>query len=457
MARDNHAIAMTEGPLLGILVRVAIPIALSNFVQSSYDLVNGLWLGQLGEDAIAAVTASGPIFGVLISLGSGLSTAGAVLIAQNAGAKRFEALDHVAAQTLLMVAAMALAFTLFGLVASAPLLRLIGVEPEIASLANTYLAIRYAGMIPMFAFMAIQAMLQAVGEVRFAMRVQIASLALNAALDPLLIFGFGPLPALGVSGAAIATVVSQLAALLVVLHHMLSGHSSLHLRKRHFRPDLGHIWLATGLGVPASVEQAIRTFSSLLLMSLAASFGTVGLASYGVGTRLLFFWFALIIGLSVAVATVVGQNVGAGRIDRAEAAARIGAWLGFGSLTLVGLALLPFVPSIMAALAPGETEVIARASTFAYVYLPFMGLGTAGQVMLGVFRGAGSTRQSMTLSVAQQWLFQMPAALVLALWTPAGIDGVWWSYPIGGAALTAMTLLWFHHGPWRRRLVTASA
>ncbi|HEY6814342.1 MAG TPA: MATE family efflux transporter [Croceibacterium sp.] len=457
MARDNHAIAMTEGPLLGILVRVAIPIALSNFVQSSYDLVNGLWLGQLGEDAIAAVTASGPIFGVLISLGSGLSTAGAVLIAQNAGAKRFEALDHVAAQTLLMVAAMALAFTLFGLVASAPLLRLIGVEPEIASLANTYLAIRYAGMIPMFAFMAIQAMLQAVGEVRFAMRVQIASLALNAALDPLLIFGFGPLPALGVSGAAIATVVSQLAALLVVLHHMLSGHSSLHLRKRHFRPDLGHIWLATGLGVPASVEQAIRTFSSLLLMSLAASFGTVGLASYGVGTRLLFFWFALIIGLSVAVATVVGQNVGAGRIDRAEAAARIGAWLGFGSLTLVGLALLPVVPSIMAALAPGETEVIARASTFAYVYLPFMGLGTAGQVMLGVFRGAGSTRQSMTLSVAQQWLFQMPAALVLALWTPAGIDGVWWSYPIGGAALTAMTLLWFHHGPWRRRLVTASA
>src|SRR6478735_2666997 len=149
MARDNHAVAMTEGPLLGILVKVAIPIALSNLVQSSYDIINALWLGQLGEAAIAGVTASGPIFGVLISLGSGLSTAGAVLIAQNAGAKRFAALDHVAAQTLLMVAAMALAFTAFGLLASAPLLRLIGVEPEIAGLANGYLAIRYAGMIPM--------------------------------------------------------------------------------------------------------------------------------------------------------------------------------------------------------------------------------------------------------------------------------------------------------------------
>jgi putative MATE family efflux protein len=457
MARHNHAIAMTEGPLLGVLVRVAIPIALSNLVQSSYDLINGLWLGQLGESAIAAVTASGPIFGVLISLGSGLSTAGAVLIAQNAGAKRFEALDHVAAQTLLMIAAMALGFTLLGLAASAPLLRLIGVEPQIASLANGYLAIRYAGMVPMFAFMGIQAMLQAVGEVRFAMRVQIASLALNAALDPLLIFGFGPVPALGVNGAAIATVLSQVAALLIVVHHMLSGHSSLHLRMRHFRPDFGHIRLATGLGVPASVEQAIRTFSSLLLMSLAASFGTVGLASYGVGTRLLFFWFTPIIGLSIAAATVVGQNIGAGRIDRAEAAARIGAWLGFGTLTLVGLVHLPFVPWIMAALAPGEAEVIARASTFAYIYLPFMGIGCAGQVMLGVFRGAGSTRQSMTLSVAQQWLFQMPAALALALWTPVGIDGIWWSYPIGGFALAALTLVWFHRGPWRRRLVAAGA
>src|SRR5204863_2864150 len=121
------------------------------------------------EEAIAAVAASGPIFGVLTSLGSGLSTAGAVLIAQNAGARRFEALDHVSAQTLLMVAAMALAFTVVGVTASPALLRLIGVEPEIALQANEYLFIRYAGMIPMFAFMAIQAMLQAVGEVRFAM------------------------------------------------------------------------------------------------------------------------------------------------------------------------------------------------------------------------------------------------------------------------------------------------
>jgi putative MATE family efflux protein len=457
MAKAHSVVTMTEGPLLGILIRVAVPITLTNLVQSSYDIVNALWVGQLGEAAIAAVAASGPIFYVLISLGSGLSTAGAVLIAQNAGAGRHDALDHITAQTLLMVGAMALAFTLAGAATSSLALHLIGVEPRIAGLASEYLAIRYVGMVPMFAFMGMQAMLQAVGEVRFAMRVQIGSVLLNALLDPIFIFGLGPIPATGVAGAAWATVISQVVAMLIILHHMLTGRSVLHLRGHHFRPDFPHVRLALNLGVPASVEQAIRTFSSLLLMSLAASFGTVGLASYGVGTRLLFFWFTPILGLSIATAAVVGQNIGAGRIDRAEQAGRIGAWLAFAALTAVGLALIPFVPAIMSALAPGEIEVIESASTFAYIYLPFLGLGAVGQVLLGVFRGAGSTGQSMALSIAWQWLFQMPTAWALALWTPLGINGIWWCYPLGGAALTAVCLAWFFHGPWRRRLVAADA
>jgi Na+-driven multidrug efflux pump len=183
---------MTQGSLAGILLRVAAPIAFTNLVQSSYDIVNAFWVGRLGENAIAAVAASGPLFGVLISLGSGLATAGAVLIAQYAGARRADMLDHVAAQTLLMVAMVALVFTAIGASVVSPMLRWIGVAPEIHDLAAAYLHIRYAGMIPMFGFMALQAMLNAVGEVRFAMRIQIASIILNAALDPLLIFGAGP-------------------------------------------------------------------------------------------------------------------------------------------------------------------------------------------------------------------------------------------------------------------------
>jgi len=456
VAGKNAAISMTEGPLLGILIRVAVPVTLTNLVQSSYDLVNAFWVGRLGEGAIAAVAASGPLFYVLISLGSGLATAGAVLIAQNAGAKRLDALDHVAAQTLVMVGTMALVFTVLGLTASPPLLRLIGIAPDVRSLTLDYLSVRYLGMVPMFGFMAMQAMLQAVGEVRFAMRVQIGSLIVNALLDPVLILGLGPFPGLGVRGAALATVVAQLAALLIIFHHLLAGHSALHVRRHHFRPDRAHIWLATRLGVPAGLEQGVRTFSSLLLMSVAASFGTIGVASYGVGIRFLFFWFTPIIGLAAATATVVGQNIGAGLTERAETASRLSAKVGFLGLTAIGLIQIPLVPTIMAVLAPGEPQVIAGASTFAYIYLPFLGLSVVQQTMLATFRGAGSTKQSMLLSMAQHWLFQLPTAFILSQLTPLGILGVWWCYPIGSAGAALTGLLWFRYGSWRRRLVPAA-
>lgn len=444
---------MTEGPLLRVLLRVALPITLTNLVQSAYDIVNAYWVGRLGGDAIAAVAASGPLFFVLISLGSGLSTAGAVLIAQNAGARRFEALDHVAAQTLLMVGLIALAFSAIGLAAALPLLRLIGVEPGIQDLAVSYLDVRYFGMLPMFSFMAMQAMLQAVGEVRYAMQVQIASVVANALLDPLLIFGVGPIPGLGVRGAALATVLVQLGALAILLRHLGSGRSRLHLRRRHFAPDWNHIRLATGLGLPASIEQGIRTFSSLLLMSLAAGFGTLGLASYGVGIRPLSLWFPPMIGLSIATAAVVGQNIGAGLVARAEAAARLAAMTGFLGLTAIGLLQWPLARLIMQQLAPGEPQVVAGATTFAHVYYPFLGVLAVPQVFLGAFRGAGSPRHSMVISIVMQWGFQMPGAYLLAFGTPLGIQGIWWSYPIANGAGTVLCLVWFLRGPWRRRLI----
>ncbi len=449
MARGGR-VDMTEGPLLGILLRVALPITLTNLSQSSFELINAFWVGRLGAGAIAAVAASGPLFSVLLSLGSGLATAGAVLIAQNAGARLHQVLDHVTAQTLLMVACMAAFFALIGEAFSSPLLRLIGVEPAVHDLAAHYLHIRYLSMVPMFCFMATQAMLQAVGEVRFAMLVQMGAIVCNILLDPLLIFGLGPVPALGVGGAAVATVLVQTGALAVALHHLLSGRSALHLRMRDFRPDLRHLRRAVALGVPACIEQGIRTFSSLLLMSLAAGFGTLALAAYGVGTRLLFLWFSPIIGLSIATAVVVGQNIGAGLEARARAAARLSAWLGFLGLTAVGLGLMPFAPAIMRTLAPGQEAVIAEASRFAWIYLPFLGLMAVPQALLGAFRGAGSTTQSMTISIIMQWVFQMPSAWIIALATSLGVLGVWWSYPIANCAATILCLLWFRYGPWRR-------
>jgi putative MATE family efflux protein len=445
-------IDMTQGPLLGVLLRVAAPITAANLAQSVHQLINAWFVGRLGADAIAAVAASGPLFQLLLSLGSGLSTAGAVLVAQNIGAGRGEAADHVAAQTLLTVVAVGLAFALTGYALAPATLRLIGVEANVFDLTWQYLSVTYVGLIPMFAFLALQAMLQSAGEVRFAMKMMVGAVVLNAMLDPLLIFVAG----WGVAGAATATVVAQSLAFAALLHHMLTGRSALHLKRREFRPDSGHIRRALGLGLPASVEQGARTFGSLLLMSLSAYFGTVGLAAYGIGTRLLFFWFVPMMGLSIATSAVVGQNIGAGHMARAEHAAKVAGWLGFLGFTAVGLLLIPLAEPLMRALAPHQPDVVREAVTFCWIFSPFLGVLALPQVLNGVFRGAGSTRQAMTISLLMQYAFQMPAAWLLALATPLGVLGVWWSYPIANVCAAALCIGWLLKGSWRRDLVRPS-
>lgn len=444
-----NRVTMTEGPLLGVLLRVAGPITAANLAQSTHQIVNAFFVGRLGADAIAAVAASGPLFGVLLSLGSGLSTAGAVLVAQNIGAGKKDTADHVAAQTLLMVLAVGVAFAIAGLVLAPLTLQLIGVEAAVSRLTLQYLAITYLGLTPMYAFLALQAMLQSAGEVRFAMKVMLGAVLLNAALDPLLIFGLK----LGVPGAALATVIAQGTAFVLLLRHLMTGHSALHLKRPDFRPDWSHIRRALGLGLPASIEQGARTFGSLLLMSLAALFGTVSLAAYGVGTRPFFFWFAPMIGLSIATSAVVGQNIGAGRMDRAEQAARISAWLGFIGFTAIGLIHLPILRPLMALLAPGEGAVVDEAVTFGWAVFPFLGLMAVTQSLNGVFRGAGSTRQAMAISLVMQYAFQIPFAWGAALFTTLGVLGIWWSYAVSNFAASLLCIAWLLRGPWRRNLV----
>ncbi|HKJ73516.1 MAG TPA: MATE family efflux transporter [Alphaproteobacteria bacterium] len=442
---------ITEGSLLKALLRLALPIIIAQSLSTSYQLVNTFWVGRLGAAAVAAVSLSGPLVFVLISLGGGLSIAGAVFVAQYSGARQTEKVNHVAAQTILMVAGVGLSFTLIGLLSAHAVLTFMGVGPDLMPKALAYLHISYLGVPLFFGFMIFQSVLQGVGEVRYPLYVIAGSVALNAVLDPLLIFGWGPVDGRGVVGAALATLCSQAFTAIVGMSVLFTGRYGVHLKMTHFTPDFPFMKRAFMLGVPASVEQSARSLGALFLTSLATGFGTVPLAAYGLGTRILMFFFLPMMGLSASTATVVAQNIGAGRMDRAEQTAKVAGWLGFLSLTGLGLLIFPVVGPFSRFLVPADLHVANLGAQFVHVVAPAFGILAVQQVFSGVFRGAGRTMQAMILSIMGQWLLQIPISYMLSIHDKIGVAGIWWGYPVAGVISLVITIWWFSRGAWKNR------
>lgn len=447
----------TEGPILGALVALAIPIVATNVFQSLYQLIDTFWVGRLGADAVAAVSLSFPILFFMISLGGGMAVAGAIVVAQTFGAGNREAVDHAAGQTLLVVGVISAALSLAGYLVSGPIMAVFTPEPQVADMAIRYLEISFLGLVAVFVYFVFQALLRGVGDVKTPMMVVAGTVVLNFFLDPLLILGLGPVPALGVAGAAWATIGAQGLAGLLGMGILFSGRYGVHLRPRHFAPDRAVVLRILRLGIPSSIEQSTRALGLAVMMLLVASFGTTVIASYGIGSRILSFVIIPAMGLSMATTTVVGQNVGARMNDRAAAGGRIGMLAGFVGLSIAGAFLFVFADPVVRAFVPGEPEVIAIGTHFMHIMAPAFGFFGVQMVMSGTLSGGGNTMAAMALSILSFWVLRFPVAWVLA--TPVGLgpDGVFWSFPISNILAAVISVGWFLRGTWIRRVVGEEA
>ena len=222
--------ALLEGPILRSLLTLAVPIMLATILQSAYQLTDAFLVGRLGGNAVAAVSVSFPLTFLMIALGAGMAIAGSTLIAQYYGAGNQTMVDHVAAQTLIMVVLASVAFGSLGYVMAPTVLRLMGVEPDVLLGAIQFLRVSFVGLVFVFSFAMIQAVLRGVGEVRGPVVIVLGTVLLNFALDPLLIFGAGPVPATGVAGAALATVFTQSLAAVAGLGILFSGRFGIKLK-----------------------------------------------------------------------------------------------------------------------------------------------------------------------------------------------------------------------------------
>lgn len=453
--RPSGRAQLLEGPVLKSLFALAIPIVLANILQAGYQLIDAFWVGRLGGAAVAAVSVSTPVMFLTIALGAGLAVAGSTLIAQYFGARNQDMVDHVAAQTLLMIVFVSIVLGGLGFIAAPGLLRLMGVAPDVFSGALGFMRVSFVGLVFNFFFFMFQSVMRGVGEAKLPVFIVLGTVILNAALDPLFIFGYGPLPRSGVMGAAIATVGTQSIAALIGLVVLLRGKHGIHLVWRDFTPDVAYIKRAFNLGFPASIEQSARALGLTVLTFLIATFGTLAVASYGVGSTILQVVLIPAMGLSMAVAALVGQNIGAGNIERAARIARLGASIGFWILTVLGVIAFFFARNLVAFFVPNDPNVIAEGAVFVRTMALSWGCIGAQFSLTGVLRASGNMVVAMVLTLVGQWVLQFPLAYVLSEHAGFGMRGIWIAFPIANVITALITIAVYARGDWKRKRLTA--
>src|SRR5690606_38503526 len=424
---------------------------MANILQSAYQLIDTFWLGRLGAHAVAAVSLSFPVFFLILSVGAGITIATTVMVSQSRGSGNQFQVNYSSSQSILIIFLIAITLSVVGYYTARPLMTLVGAGPEILEDSIRYFQVSSLGFVFLFMFFTFQSLMRGIGNVWLPMFIVLFTVFLNLVLDPLFIFGYGPIPAYGVSGAAWASVITQCLSAVIGLWILFRGKRGIHINLRDMKPDLVYIRRLFKIGLPASMDQSTRAAGLTVMVMLVTSFGREVVAAYGVGARILSFVIIPALGLSIATTTLVGQNVGAGKIQRAEKTGNLSSKIAFFGLTTVGLLLFLFAHQILAFFVPNDPDVIRDGAKFIRIMAPSFGLMGVKQSMTGVFNGAGFTLASMLISILNLWILRFPLAYILSNNTSLGFEGIYWAFPISNLLAAASAYIYYRSGQWKEK------
>lgn len=443
---------LTEGKILGSLVSIALPIIFSNILQTGYQLIDTFWLGRLGANAVAAVSLSFPILFLVLSLGGGLTLAGTVIVAQYKGANNQRQIDFSASQTVLVVFLVSVFLALVANFSAEPMMRMVGAGPEILEDSVTYFRISSYGFIFLFMFFVFQSLMRGIGNVLLPMYIIMSTVFLNLVLDPLFIYGWGPVPPMGVAGAAVVSVLTQGISAVIGIYILWKGSHGIKIKWSDMRFDFEWTRRMFRIGMPASFEQSTRAAGMTMMVIIVTSFGSEVVAAYGIGSRILSLVIVPALGLAIATTTLVGQNVGAGKIKRAERIGNFSYKVAFFGLSAMGLLMFVFAENLTAFFVPNEPQVIKDGALFIKIMACSFGFMGTQQVLNGVFNGTGFTKASMVISIFSLWIVRFPLAYVLSYHTSLGYEGIWWAFPISNVVAGLVAFTFYKIGYWKKRL-----
>ncbi|HDS29053.1 MAG TPA: MATE family efflux transporter [Candidatus Acetothermia bacterium] len=443
---------LTSGPIARSLLKLAWPVMLSNLFQTLYNFTDRLWLARWGPVGIAAIQLSFPLVFLSISVASGITVAGIALISQYTGAGREEEANLAAGQVVIFCAALAAILAIAGVFLARPIMGLMGAGPDLTEAATSYLQIIYLGVPVMFTTFLVAALLNGVGDTVTPMILMAGSVTMNIILDPLFIFGWGPFPALGIQGAAVATVISRSTVAVVGLGLLFSGRLGIHLKLSAMRPRWGMIRKIASIGSMASIGQTGTALGFTIMNSALARLGTPVIGAFGIGNSFIAIVLMPAMGLGQATATMVGQNLGAMEPGRARRVAWTGMLISSSILVAAAALVIPFREHLIRFFLsdPEVLRIGVRMLQLVGIAFPFMGII---QVLIGVYHGSGHTAYSMFFDLFRLWGLRLPLIYALAFGMSWGADGVWWAMFWSNLGTAVLCMGFFLSGNWAKRVI----
>jgi len=442
----------TVGPIGRAVLLLAVPMVLEVVLESVFAVADIFWVSRLGPDAIASVGLTESLLTVIYALAMGLGIGATAVVARRIGEKDPEGAARAAVQALALALLVSVVLGTAGALLAPRLLALMGAAPGVIETGRGYATIMLGGEAAIIVLFVANAIFRGAGDAAIAMRVLWLANIINIVLGPLLIFGPGPFPALGVTGAAIATTTGRSIGAIYALTRLFRQASRIPVGRRHLRVDVGVMRQILSLSGSATLQNLIGMASWIGLVRILAGYGSEALAGYTIAVRLIIFALLPSWGLSNAAATMVGQSLGARKPERAERAVwQAGA---YNARFLVAVGILFFVAAPLILRAFTSDPVV---SDYAVHCLRIVALGyplyAYGMVLTQSFNGAGDTWTPTWLNLLCFWIFEIPLAWGLSGPAGFGPSGVFWAIMASFSLLALASAVLFRRGRWKTRVV----
>jgi putative MATE family efflux protein len=442
----------TTGNLNRAILLLAIPMVLEMVLESLFAVVDVFFVGRLGADAVATVGLTESLLSLIFAVAIGLSMSITAMVARRIGEKDPEDASIAGVQAVILGLTVSLAVGIPSFIFAPRLLQLMGASPDIVATGSGYARIALGGSGAILMLFLNNAIFRGAGDAAIAMRLLWISNIINLILDPCLIFGLGPFPRLGVTGAALATFTGRSIGVLYQFYRLARGTERLPSLARHLRVNLKVLWRLFRVSITGILQFAIAHTSWIGLVRIVSTFGAAALAGYTIAIRIVVFVILPSWGLSNAAATLVGQNLGAGKPDRAETSVWRTGFYNMLFLGGVGVILIMFAePAVR--LFTHDPEVIPLAASCLRI-LSYGNIGYAyGMVMLQAFNGAGDTITPTWVNLFGFWFLEIPLAYWLAIPMTLRSKGVFFSIVIAEGSIALAGILLFRRGRWKQQKI----